>query len=268
MVSWWQGTQLALAIDATVLGDRFVGLAVSVVYRGCAMPVAWVVLPANTKHAWRRAWLRRLRRVRPAMPRHWKVIVLADRGWYARWLFRRLVKLGWRPLLRINTGGTFRPVRAQAFQPLKTFVPQPGTRWRGRGTAFQPAGRQLEWTLLALWEEGYKDPWWLLPDLPPEASDVAWYGLQAWIEQGFQITKRAGWQWHRTRMRDPERAARMWLAAVATLWLLRVGGAADETVLASTLLDVIALCPGRPRTRRATRLRLVSVLRQGWTSCW
>ena len=25
-----------------------------------------------------------------------------------------------------------------------------------------------------------------------------------------------------------------------------------------------ALCPGRPRTRRATRLRLVSVFRQGW----
>src|SRR6516165_6560866 len=36
VVSWWQGTQLALAIDATALGTRFVVLAVSVVYRGCA----------------------------------------------------------------------------------------------------------------------------------------------------------------------------------------------------------------------------------------
>ena len=52
--------------------------------------------------------------------------------------------------------------------------------------------------------------------------------------------------------------------AVATLWLLSVGEAADETVPASTLLDVTALCPDRPRTRRATRLRLVSVFRQGW----
>src|SRR5215467_13587628 len=42
VVSWWQGTQLALAIDATALGTRFVVLAVSVVYRGCAIPVAWV----------------------------------------------------------------------------------------------------------------------------------------------------------------------------------------------------------------------------------
>src|SRR5437016_10471593 len=68
-------------------------------------------------------------------------------------------------------------------------------------------------------------------------------------------------------MRDPERAARLWLAvAVATLWLLRVGGAAEETRPVSTLLDVTGLCPERPRTRRATRLRLVSVLRQGWVA--
>ena len=30
VVSWWQGTQVALAIDATTLGQRFVGLAVRV----------------------------------------------------------------------------------------------------------------------------------------------------------------------------------------------------------------------------------------------
>jgi hypothetical protein len=175
------------------------------------------------------------------------------------------VRLGWHPFLRINTGGTFRPAGTPCFRPLKSFVPQPGMRWRGRGTAFQHAGRQVECPLLALWEEGYKDPWLILTDLPPEASDACWYGLRAWIEQGFKITKRAGWQWHRTRRRAPERAARRWLAvAVATLWLLRVGGVAEDNIPESTLLDVTALCPGRPRTRRATRLRLVSVFRQGW----
>jgi hypothetical protein len=63
-------------------------------------------------------------------------------------------------------------------------------------------------------------------------------------------------------MSHPERAARLWLAvAVATLWLLSVGDEADETMPASTWLDVTGLCPERLRTRRATRLRLVSVFR-------
>src|SRR5918996_4438763 len=242
VVSWWQGTQVALALDATTLGQRFVVLAVSVVYRGCAIPVAWVILPAGTKHAWRREWLRLLRQLRSAVPRGWTVIVLADRGLYARWLFRRIVRLGWHPFLRINNGGTFRPEGSPVSRPLRSLVPEVGTQWSGRGTAFKGRGRQLECTLLARWDAGYQDPWLILTDLPPEASDACWYGLRAWIEQGFKVTKRAGWQWQRTRMSDPQRAARLWLAvAVATLWLLSVGGEAEETIPANAVPDITAL---------------------------
>ena len=119
----WQGTQLALALDATTLGSRFTVLAISVVYRGCAIPVAWTILPATPRHAWRRHWLQMLRQLRPALPRGWTVIVLADRGLYARWLFGRIVRLGWHPLLRINTGGTFRPDPQATYRPLASFVP-------------------------------------------------------------------------------------------------------------------------------------------------
>ena len=67
-------------------------------------------------------------------------------------------------------------------------------------------------------------------------------------------------------MTHPERAARWWRAvAVATLWLLSVGGEADETIPTSTVRDVTAMVSQPARTRRATRLRLVSVFRRGWT---
>jgi len=265
VLSWWEGHQLALALDATTLGQRFVVLVISVLYRGCAIPVAWTVLPAGEKHGWRREWLCMLRQVRTAVPRRFFVIVLADRGLYARWLFRRIVRLGWHPLLRINVGGTFRPAASAQYRPLRSLVPQPGTQWAGAGTAFVGPRRRLNCTLLARWEDGYADPWLRLTDLAPTAGEACWYGLRAWIEQGFKITKRAGGQWQRTRMTDPQRAARLWLAvAVATLWLLCVGGAADATVPAETLLPL----PGDGflphRQRRATQLRLVSIFRQGW----
>ena len=140
-----------------------------------------------------------------------------------------------------------------------------GQGQRGTGVAFPR--HQVACTWLARWEAGDKDPWLILTALPPEASDAGWEGLRAWIAQGVKITTRAGWQWHCTRMSAPDRAARRWVA-VATVGLLRGGGAADETMPASTLLDVTALCPGHPRMRRATRLRLVSVLRQGWGELW
>ena len=66
-------------------------------------------------------------------------------------------------------------------------------------------------------------------------------------------------------MSDPQRAARLWLAvAVATLWLLSVGGMAEETLPVGTLLALVdADCPPS-RPRPVTRLRLVSIFRQGW----
>ncbi len=265
VLRWWEGRPLALALDATTVGQRFVVWALSVLYRGCALPVAWTVLAAGQKQAGRREWLRRLRQVRAAGPRRFFVLVVAERGLYARWWYRRIVRLGWHPLLRVKVGGTFRPAAGARYRPLRSFTPQPGTQWAGRGTAFVGPRRRRNCTLLARWEEGYTDPWLRLTALGPGAGAACWYGLRAWIEQGCKITKRAGGQWHRTRMSDPQRAARLWLAvAVATLWLLRVGGEAADTIPVGTLPTLPPQLLPSPRQHRAPRVRLVSVFRQGW----
>jgi hypothetical protein len=251
VVSGWEGTHLPLALDATSLGDRFVVLSVSVLYRSCAIPVAWQIVAANQKGTWRPAWLRLVRLLGRAVPRHWTVIALADRGLYARWLFRRMVRLHWHPLVRINTGGTFLPAGERAYRPLTTFAPQPGRWWQGTGIAFQGRACRLHCTLLVWWGEGYKDPWLLLTDLPPTTGLAGWYGLRAWIEQGFKVLKRGGWQWQQTRMTDPGRAARLWLGlAVATLWLLEMGGEAETG-------------PGLDPLPSAPRRRQVSIFRRG-----
>ena len=170
VLRWWEGEQLALALDATTLGQRFVVLVISVLYRGCAIPVAWPVLPATEKHAWRGEWLRLLRQVRAAVPRRFFVIVLADRGLSARWLFRRIVRLGWQPLLGINTGGTFRPAASAHNQPLRELVPQPGTQWVGQGTAFVGPRRRLNCPLWARWDAGSTAPWLLLTEVKSSGS--------------------------------------------------------------------------------------------------
>jgi hypothetical protein len=244
--------------------------------------------PANQPAAWRPHWLRLLRQIRPAIPSRLTVIVLADRGLYARWLFRRIRRLGWHPFLRVNAQGTFRPACARAGRRLRVlsgcFVPRPGTTWQGAGVAFTEKHSRLSCTLLACWQEaparGYpKGPWLILTDLPPEAAEAGWYGLRAWIEQGFKrpegARKRAGWQWQRTRMEDPDRAARLWLAVAGRvpsgcLWMLLVGGEADDTIPDSTLLDLTPTLATQRRQRQhphagTRRLRLVSCFRRGWT---
>lgn len=263
VVRLWTTTRIALALDATQLSDRFVVLTVSVVYRGCAIPVAWHICRTHQKGSWRPLWLRLIRQLQPAIPADWTVLVLTDRGLYARWLFRRIVRLGWHPFMRINRGAKFQPAGQGQWVWLSELVGQVGQRWCGRGVAFKDAHTgQLTCTLLAWWGEGHAEPWFILTDLAPHACQVDWYGLRAWCEQGFKCLKRGGWQWQSTRMTDPARTARLWLAmAVAMLWVVSIGGDCEITASAELPHLTRPRQPGNPA--RSTQPRRTRIFRQG-----
>ncbi len=229
ILSWWTGSEhrLALALDATHLSNRFTVLAVSVQYRGCAIPVAWQIMSAHAKGSWRPIWEQLLQQLSSAVPPNWLVIVMADRGLYASWLYEQIVALGWHPFLRVNNDVKIRPVASgQEWREISAFVGQPAESWAAEVECGHE--ERLRCHLLIHWEVGYEECWIIATDLPQQESQVAWYSMRFWIEGGFKDQKRGGWQWHHTKMRDPRRAGRLWLAmAVATLWVLSVGGQAE-----------------------------------------
>jgi hypothetical protein len=265
VLAWWPPDEprLALALDATTLKLRFTVLALSVLYRGCAIPVAWVVLPGALPGSWQEHWEALLAHVQAAVPQEWTVLVLADRGLYAPWLFARIVACGWHPFLRINAQGTYRTLTDPSYRPLAGVVARDGAGWAQEVICFKR--KQLRCTLVARWESSYSDPWLIVTDLAPAQADVCWYGLRASIECGFKDTKRGGWQWQQSKMEDATRAARLWLAiAVATLWVLSVGGEADASVSVSGFAALPLLPSGRLlRPSRRAQPRLLSCFRHG-----
>lgn len=262
VLATWTCRRLALALDPTYLGDRFIVLAVSVVYRGCAIPVAWKVVPADQKGSWLPHWQALLDQLEQRLDPGWLVTVLSDRGLESKALFESIVQRGWHPLMRVKAAGTFRPAGWHGFYPMARLVPHVGSRWRGRGEAYKSAKVRLRCTLLACWEPGHAEPWLILTDLDPSSADAAWYGWRCWIEQGFKVAKRGGWQWQRTRMADAARAERLWVVpALATLWLLEVGGVADLEVPRETIAEVQTAPEDEGSAGR--RRRLHAVFRQG-----
>jgi hypothetical protein len=191
---------------------------------------------AQTQGAWEPHWKALLAHLETSVPADWTVLVLADRGLYARWLYEAIRAAGWHPYLRVNAGGTYRPAAGGGLRPLAHAVRQVGERWCGEVVCLQEPKRRLACTLVACWEPEHQDRWVVLTDLLPAQAQGAWYGLRAWIEAGFKDLKRGGWQWQQTKMTDPERASRLWLVrSVATLWAVSVGGAADAMLAASSL---------------------------------
>jgi len=230
VLAWWPEEQqeLALALDATTLGQRFTVLCVSVLVRGCAIPVAWKVLVYNQKGSWQPYWQSLLAQLDGVIPAQWRVLVLADRGLYAPWLYRQIVAQGWHPFLRINVGAKACVQGSDRWEWIRTLLPARGQQWAARVSCFADKQTRLDCTLVLCHEPGYDEPWVIVTDLPAEQVQGAWYRLRAWIEGGFKDYKRGHWGWHHTKMLDPERAERLWLAvAVSTLWVVGVGSQAE-----------------------------------------
>lgn len=247
--------RLVLALDASTVGDRLTILCVSVLVGGGAIPVAWKLLLGNTPGAWTPHWQGLFQALAQAIPATWCVVVTADRGVYAAWLFEAIQANGWHPFLRINPIGFMCPEGETDWQTLDTVVSCPGERWSGRGACFNTT--PLSCTLLAAWEEGHDEPWLVVTDLPPDQAEAWWYGWRMKIERGFRDTKRGLFQWHRARVAEPTRAERQWLIlALATLRLTAIGAQAEASSR-----------HGRERSTRrradAVPSRRLSLLRQG-----
>jgi hypothetical protein len=215
--------------DASTLGRRFTILAVCVVIRGCAIPVAWTVVDATKKGAGKPHWETVRATLTGTVPADWTVIVLADRGVYATWVYEAIQATGWHPFVRINRQGQSCLDGEDTVRLLSQVVTTHGQPWAGRVTCVTTRPRQLDCTLLARHAAGSRDPWLIVTDRDPAAADIAWYSLRTWVECGVTDSKRGGWHGEQTKMTDPARAAWRWLAiAVATLWTVAVGCAAEH----------------------------------------
>ena len=251
---------LILALDPTHQRDEWVALAVSVVYRAQAIPVAWHVVRADASESWVGHYRRLLALLAPAVPAGMPVHVLCDRGLGSRKLWARIRELGWHPVLRHSPAITFRPTGGDRV-PVRSLGGGPGTLRVGAGEAF--ADKPLPGTLIVLHARACEDPWGLLTDTPPKHTGAALYACRHWIEQGFRGLKRGGWQWGRTRRTDPVRVARHLLAlAVATLLAVAYGTRLEEARARGLPPGQLRRPPTDTRPRPLAPRRF-SLLRQG-----
>jgi hypothetical protein len=132
--------------------------------------------------------------------------------------------------LRIRAQGFYRPLGSQKWRKLENLQPTAGQAWACQAEVFKNDAGRLRCTLLAFQGEGYAEPWLIVTDLSEEVAQASWYGLRGWIEQGYKRVKGEGWHLPRTRITSCQRLQRLWLAvAVATMWVLEVGGEAEVT---------------------------------------
>lgn len=235
MRSWEKPKQVVLALDVTYLRDRHTILTVSVVYRACAIPVAWRVLKSNEKGAWHPLWVALLKGLHPAVAKSCTVMVLCDQGLYSKRLFEVICQLHWHPLMRIRTQGLYRRQGAKHWHPLDKIA------FRGMKSKWLQAqcfkADPLRCTLWVQWLAQYDQPCLLVTDLAPKQVKGNPYALRTWMESGFKDLKRGGLRWEQTKMTVPLRLERLlFVMALAMFWLVRQGSVQADLLFSETPL--------------------------------
>lgn len=156
-----------LPVDETSLNERLKVMAVSLAYRGRAIPLAWWcysqrqwpmkhVQLVTTLLTWGAAGIDDGR----------TVLVQADRGiGNSPTLLRAIERMGWHYMVRVSKGVRLK-IGEEDPVPFESLVRQPGGRWRGQVQAFKKAGWIKCWAEVYR-EKSHAEPWLVLTNYPP-----------------------------------------------------------------------------------------------------
>ena len=225
LLPWSEQTAL-LALDSSVLWEKYVIVRISLIYRGRALPLAWKVLAQGSASVSFAHYAPLLTEVSRLLPPACTAVLLADRGFVDVDLMQRIVQLGWHFTIRAK--GNLLVYRAcKRHCKVGALTPAPG-EIRLLHTV-QVTERRFGPVHLVVGHvrtpQGY-EVWSLITDRPASLATLDEYALRFDIEENFLDDKSAGFQLEASQVRDADALARLCLVlAVATLYLVSLGTA-------------------------------------------
>lgn len=219
------GMRLVVMLDETTGPGDLRCLMLSLGYHHRALPLVWCCyregrLPASMPVLAGRL----IDAASGALPSDAQITLLVDRGLAWPALLDRCRLAGWHFVFRVQ--GSTRVMLLSDENSGEYRADHWTKRRNDRGFAgsvrvFKKAGWRDGVYLLASWEQPCAEPWLLISDQPSLSIAVRQYAKRMWCEQEFRDSKSGGFQWQRSRVRDPSRAARV-LLLIALAMILTV----------------------------------------------
>jgi hypothetical protein len=212
---------LVLIMDGSTVGRGCSALLLSVVYHGRALPLAWTVVQGAKGHFPASAHLALLAQVHALVPEGATVIFLGDGEFDGTELQATITSYGWAYVCR-----TAQNMVLVSEGELLHF----GDLALGRGEVLGLPDTQV--TLeqygpvlaIAWWEAEHVEPLYLVSNMEVVDEACYWYRKRFQIETFFSDQKSRGFQVHKSQLRDPQRLARLLIAAcLAYLWIVYLG---------------------------------------------
>jgi hypothetical protein len=214
----WTHQPIYLALDTSMLYDRFCCVRLSMIYMNRAIPVTWCVLEHESSTVKYACYSHLFERVEELLPKEVEIIFLADRGFVSKELMCRIQRLRWTWRIRVKGNQKLRTVKG--FITLKTLPLSPGkVLLFSRNVDF---GKGLERiSLSAGWARGSRESWYVLSGDAASREVFMDYARRFGIEEGFRDEKSGGCELEVSRIRDAEKLERL-LLVVSTVLIVGV----------------------------------------------
>jgi hypothetical protein len=221
-LSGWQQQRVYLALDTTVLWDRYCMIHLSVVCCGRAVPLVWRVLEHKSATVAFSEYQGILRKARWLLRHHPDVMLLADRGFANHEVMQWLRSSSWHYAIRLPCDVLLHG--ANRYPTLVgSLYPRLGEACLIRNVGLWSDGAHRCNLVLAT-VSGAKDSWAVATDEPPSLQTLWQYALRFCIEELFLDSKSGIFELTDSRLRSTDAIERLYLvAAVALLYATTQG---------------------------------------------
>ena len=219
----WNNQIIYLALDTSMLWDRFCHIRISVIYRGRAVPLIWKTIEHGSSTVSLEAYRTLLDKAAKLLPSACEVVFLADRGFADTNLMKYLSHtLHWHWRIRIKS--SFLVYRRHKRRCKISNI----NLKRGQARFWHHVyitDKRFGAVHLALAKpRGIKDDWLIVSDQPTDVTTFDDYGYRFDIEENFLDDKSSGFQVESSLIRSADALSRLFLVlAVATLFLVCQG---------------------------------------------
>jgi hypothetical protein len=217
------GQEVLLVLDPTPLTARVTVVMLGLVCRRRVLPVAWRVLPQQTRWPTPQIDLFRqlLAEVAAALPEDCTVTVVGDRALPSAAVIDACRAVGFHALFRLSAdteqGYVVRRDGDAAPVTLWSLVTGPGQRWHGAVALFKAAGwRRVDVTIH--WQRDQTAPWLLVSTRAGGGARVREYRRRAHAEATYADCKRRGWDVEASRITQLDRLNRVLLVLHLAYW--------------------------------------------------
>jgi len=214
---------LVLVIDGSVVGRGCVALMIHVVYKGRALPLAWLVRQGQKGHLPEDVHIALVEQVDALLPASAQVVLLGDGECDGTDLQHTLEEAGWSYVCRTGCHMTASwEDTTLRLESLGACI-KPGTLIALQevlctGDAYGPI------MVLCCWAKGYQEPLYLISTMASSEEACRLYSKRFRIETFFSDQKSRGCHLHQSHLSDPRRLSRWLMAAgFASIWVVSLG---------------------------------------------